>query len=122
MNKRRNINPLLLVDTRYSIDLSLAKIHLRMLRLELAQQILLLLIIASGQTSLLLSLIVHHFLDHASCLAVQVGEVGGLGGYFGDVDARSGGDDVSPPFHFVRFVEVDLNGLCRVWVRGERPG
>ena len=46
-----------------------------MLRLELLQEVLLLLLITSGLASLLLALVIHHLLDHGAGLAVQVAEL-----------------------------------------------
>jgi hypothetical protein len=78
-----------------------------MLRLELPHNLRLLLLITTRLSRLLLPLIVHHLLDHASRLAVQIAQLAVFGRDFADVDARRGGDDVLPPFHFVGFGELD---------------
>lgn len=82
-----------------------------MLRLKLPQQLRLFLLIARRQTSLLLALVIHHLLDHASRIAVKVPKLRVLRLDLGDVDLWCRGDDVRPPFHLVHFVEVDIAGF-----------
>jgi hypothetical protein len=87
--------------------LRVGKVHLRVLLLELLQDIRLLLLVAGRLALLLLPLVKHHLLDHAACLSVEVAQLAVLGLYFGGVDLGRGGDDVRPPLHLVDFVEVD---------------
>jgi len=82
-----------------------------MLRLELRQQLGLPLLLARGQAGLLLALVVHHLLDHAARLAVEVAEARVLGLDARHVDGGRGGDDVRPPLELVGLVEVDVEGL-----------
>ena len=78
-----------------------------MLRLKLAHNLRLLLLLTARLPSLLLPLIVHHLLDHAAGLAVQIAQLAVLGRDFADVDARRARDDVLPPFQLVGFGELD---------------
>lgn len=103
------------------LDLGLAEIHLGVLLLELLEDIRLLLLVRGWQAVLLLPLVVHHLLDHAPRLAVEIGELGVFGLDLGDVDGGRAGDDVRPPLHLIHLVEVDLDGLCAVGVCGEGP-
>lgn len=82
-----------------------------MLGLELLQKLHLLLLVAAGATHLLLSLVIHHLLDHGASLAIQVPQAGILRCDLGDIDLRGAGHDMRPPFHFVDLVEVDVNFL-----------
>jgi len=92
--------------------------HTWMLRLELLQELHLFLLVAGHATGLLLALIVHHFLHHGTGFPVQVTQAGVLRLDLGDVDLGGCRDDVRPPLHFVRFVEVNADFLAR----GRRGG
>ena len=109
------------LPTAHSTHLRIRKVHLRMLFLELLQQVQLLLLVARGLAHLLLPLIEHHLLDHAPRLAVQIAQVAVLGLDLARVDLGRAGDDVGPPLQLVRLVEVDLDVLARGG-GGERPG
>lgn len=78
-----------------------------MLRLELLQNIQLLLLIARRQAGLLLPLIKHHFLHHTARLTVQIAQFTVLGRDLAGIDGRGRYDDVRPPGLLVQFVEVD---------------
>lgn len=93
-----------------------------MLRLELPQNLRLLLLITTRLASLLLPLIIHHLLDHAASLAVQIAELAVLGRDFADVDARSGSHDVLPPLHFVGLGELDSHFFRAGGSAVESPG
>jgi hypothetical protein len=95
-----------------------SKILTRVLRLELVEHVKLLLLVTGRKSHLLLSLIVHHLLNHSSGLTVEVAEVGVLGVDLGGVDGGVVGKDVGPPLHLVGLLEVDLNGLLVL----DRPG
>lgn len=102
--------------------LRIAEIHLRVLFLELLQNIRLLLLIARRQSLLLLSLVKHHLLNHTPCLPIQIRKLGVLRRYLRNVDLGCAGDDVRPPFHLIRLVDVDLYRLCAVGVGCKSPG
>ena len=53
-------------------ELAFAKVHFGVLLHELLQHVLLLLLVRGGQTHLLLALVVHHLLNQAARLAVQI--------------------------------------------------
>ena len=78
-----------------------------MLLHEFLQHVLLLLFLAGRLPLALHLLIIHHLLDHASRLAVEIAEFRVLGLDLGDVDLGGGGDDVCPPLRLVLFVQVD---------------
>lgn len=102
--------------------LRITEIHLRMLLLELLQHIHLLAIVTRRQAHLLLALIVHHLLDHAPRLAVQIPQLAVLGLDLRRVEVVGRvGRDGRPPLHLVRLVEMDADVLAG---RGglERPG
>ena len=105
----------------FSTNLCLREIHFGMLGLKLAQHLHLLLLLTRRLPQLLLPLVVHHLLDHAPRLAVQIAQLAVLGRDLGRVDLRRRGDDVRPPLHLVDLVQVDGDFLARG--RGlERPG
>lgn len=54
------------------LNLGFAKVHLRVLVLELLEDIYLFLLVRSRKTLLLLSLVEHHLLDHAPRVAVEI--------------------------------------------------
>lgn len=89
-----------------SSHLRIGKVHLRVLLLELLEDVELLLLVAGGLAHLLLALVEHHLLDHAAGLAVEVAEVAVLGLDLGGVDLGGGGHDVGPPLELVDLVEV----------------
>ena len=91
------LNPLL-------IHLRLTKIHLRMLLHKLLQHILFLLLITRWLALFLLALIIHHLLDHASRLPIQISQFAILGLDLGNIDFGGGRYDVCPPFELVDFV------------------
>ena len=68
---------------------------------SLFHDVLFLLVIAGGQSHLLLPLVVHHLLDHAARLTVQVRELGGLRLHLARVDLRVRLDQPAPPLHLV---------------------
>lgn len=85
----------------------------RVLLLELLQQLHLLLLVTGRATHLLLSLIVHHLLDHGTSLTIEIAQAGVLGGDLGHVDLGRRLDDMRPPFHLVHLVEMDADLLAR---------
>lgn len=105
-----------------SVNLGIAEVHLGVLLLELLEDIHLLLLVARRQACLLLTLVVHHLLDHSPGLAVEVRQLAVLGRDFGDVNLGRVCHDVCPPLHLVDLVEVDLERLGAVGGGDERPG
>ena len=93
-----------------------------MLRLELPHNLRLLLLITARLALLFLPLVIHHLLDHAAGLAVQVAELAVLGRDFGDVDARRGRDDMLPPLHLVGLRELDAQLFGARGRAFQRPG
>mmetsp|Transcript_1025 Transcript_1025/g.3170 ORF Transcript_1025/g.3170 Transcript_1025/m.3170 type:complete len:242 (+) Transcript_1025:1518-2243(+) len=93
------------VDDSYSLDLRLAKVHLRMRCHELLHDTLLLLLFARRQTSSFLSLIVHHLLDNTSSITIQIGEFRVLWLHLGRVDCWMTCDKTIPPLHLVGLLE-----------------
>lgn len=93
-----------------------------MLLLELLQDIRLLLVIRRRQPLLLLALVVHHLLDHAPGLAVELAQLRVLGLDLGHVDFWGGRYHVRPPLKLVLLVQVDLDGLGAVGRGGQSPG
>ena len=77
-----------------------------MLLLKLLQHLHFLLILTRWLPHLLLPLIIHHLLDHAPRLAIQVTQLAILRLDLAGIDRWGVGDDVRPPFHLVDFVEV----------------
>ena len=73
---------------------------------KLLQHILLLLLITRRLPHFLLPLIIHHLLDHAPRLPVQITQLAILRLDLGDVDFRRGCHDMCPPLHLVYFVEM----------------
>ena len=88
---------------------------------ELRQHILLLLLITTGLPLALHLLIIHHLLDHAARLAVQLRQLRVLRLDFLHVDLGCGRDDVGPPRRARGFGERDDDFFAAVRKRGERP-
>ena len=90
---------------------------------ELLERIILLLFLTSRFPLPLHLLVVHHLLDHAAGLAVQVAQLGVLGLDLGHVDLGRRRHHVRPPFRLVLLVQVDRDLLARGG-RGrlQRPG
>lgn len=57
---------------KHLLNLGVAKVHLRVLILELLEDIYLLLLVRRGEALLLLPLVEHHLLDHAPRVTVEV--------------------------------------------------
>jgi hypothetical protein len=95
-----------------------------MLRHEFLQHVLLLLLVGGRFPLPLHLLVVHHLLDHASGLAVQVAQLGVLGRDFLDVDLGRRRHDVWPPVRVGRLCERDYQvfGLGGGRARRQRPG
>ena len=89
----------------------------RMVRLELFQEIHLLLLVASGAAQFLLPLIIHHLFNHRTSRAVQVAQARIFGLNLGHVDLGCCCDHMRPPFDLVDLVEMDIDFLAR-WVGG----
>jgi hypothetical protein len=89
---------------------------------KLLQHVLLLLLIASGLSHLLLPLVIHHFLNHASSLSIKVTQSAVFRLNLGNINLRRRCYDVGPPFHFIHFVEVYFNNLCSGGRSCESPG
>lgn len=106
----------------HSPHLRIRKVHLRVTLLELLQHVQLPLLLARRLPHLLLLLVVHHLLDHAPRLAVQIAQLAVLGRDLGRVEeAGRVGRDRGPPLLLVRLVEVDGDVLARGGGL-ERPG
>jgi hypothetical protein len=104
-----------------SAHLHVGKVHFGMLFLELLEDVELLLLVAGGLARLLLPLIVHHLLDHAPRLSIEVAQLAVLGLDLAGVDLGRRGDDMGPPLHLVLLVQVNFN----VFASGcgaQRPG
>lgn len=82
-----------------------------MFSLELLQQLHLLLLVAARATHLLLSLVIHHFLDHGTSLAIQITQAGILWRDLGYIDLGCSRHDMRPPFDLVDLIEVDVDFL-----------
>ena len=95
-------------------NFGITKIHLGVLGLELLEDVGLALVVRGGQAHLLLALVVHHLLDHAARLAVEVRQLAVLGLDLGHVDLGRARDHVGPPLHLVGLIQVDLGGLGAV--------
>lgn len=102
--------------------LGVAEVHLGVLRLEFLEDVGLALIIRGGEAHLLLALVVHHLLDHAARLAVEVGQLAVLGLDLGHIDLGGARDHVGPPLHLVCLVQVDLDRLRPVGRCRQGPG
>lgn len=93
-----------------------------MLLLKLLQHIHLLLLITRRLPHLLLPLIIHHLLNHAPRLAIQIPQFAVLGLDLRDVDRRRRCNDMCPPLHLVYFVQVQFEDLGAGGRGRERPG
>ena len=82
-----------------------------MLLTELFENLQLLLLVAGWQPHFLLPLIVHHLLDHAPRLTVQIAQLRVFRLDLGGVDGGVVGEDVWPPFHLILLLEVDFDAL-----------
>lgn len=82
-----------------------------MLRLELLQQVHLLLLITAESTGLFLSLVIHHLLDHGTSLAIQITQARILGHDLGDINLGCSSHDMRPPLHLVDLIEVNVDFL-----------
>lgn len=78
------------------------------LRLELLQHLNFLLLITRRLARLLLSLIIHHLLDHTPRLSIQITQLRVLRCDLGDVYLRRRGNNMCPPFHLVDFIQVQF--------------
>jgi hypothetical protein len=92
-----------------------------MLLLELLKHFHLLLVIACWLAHLLLPLVVHHLLHHASRLAIQIAKFAILWCDLSSIDLGCRCDDMWPPLHLVDFVEVDIELLSASSDCLERP-
>ena len=92
-----------------------------MLFLELLQDVHLLLLVRARQTLLLLALIKHHLLDHASGFAVEIRQLRGVRLDLGHVNGRCGSNNMPPPFHLVGLVEMYFDRLGAISVGGQGP-
>jgi hypothetical protein len=93
-----------------------------MLVLKLLEDVGLFLLITRGFAHLLLPLIVHHLLDHATRVAVQVAQLAVIRLDLAYVDLGCRGDHVCPPLHLVDLLQVDLDRLGIVGRRRQGPG
>lgn len=84
-----------------------------MVSLELLQQVRFALLVASHATRFLLSLVVHHLLNHGTRLTVQVAETGVLGLNLGDIDLGRTRHNVGPPLDLVDFVKMNVDFFAR---------
>lgn len=107
-------------DLCFSANLRIRKVHLGMLRLELLQQLQLLLLVTRRLPHLLLPLVIHHLLHHRPRLAVQVAQLRVVWRNLGRVDLGRRCHHVRPPLHLVRLVEVNRQ-LLAVFAALERP-
>jgi hypothetical protein len=88
---------------------------------ELLEHVLLLLLVAGWLAQLLLPLVEHHLLNHTPGLSIQITQLAILRLDLRDVYLRRRGDDVGPPLHLVRLVQVQLEDLGTGRGGGERP-
>ena len=77
-----------------------------MLSLELLQKIPLLLLVTRQPALLLLSLIIHHLLDHSPSLPIQIAQIRRLRRDLTNVDLGRTRNDMSPPFHLVDLIQM----------------
>lgn len=91
-----------------------------MLLLELLENIELLLLIACGLACLLLSLVKHHLLHHAACLAIEITQLAVLGLDLGGIYLGRRCDNVGPPLELVHLIEMNGDFFARGG-RAERP-
>lgn len=103
-------------------NLGFAEIHFGMLLLEFLENVGLLLFLARGLAEFLLTLVEHHLLDHAACLAVQVTQLAVVGLDLGHIDLGGRSHDVRPPLHLIDLVQMYVDGLGAAWRRGQCPG
>eukprot|EP00035_Acanthoeca_spectabilis_P040071 m.67181 g.67181 ORF g.67181 m.67181 type:complete len:365 (+) comp9851_c0_seq1:3382-4476(+) len=94
---------------RSSRDLGVAEVHLGVGLLELLKHGKLVLLVRGRQPGLLLPLVVHHLLDHATGLAVQVAELGVLRLNLAGVHLLVRRHNVRPPLHLVDLFQLDHN-------------
>lgn len=80
-----------------------------MLLLELLQHIQFLLLVARRLSHLLLTLVIHHLLDHFPRLSIQVAQLAVLGLDLGGIDFWRCGDYMGPPLHLIYFVEMNAD-------------
>lgn len=80
-----------------STHLDVREVHFGMLGHELLEHILLLLFVTRRLALSLHLLIIHHFLNHAPSVTVQIGEFGVFGRDLCRVNLGSGRDNMRPP-------------------------
>ena len=100
--------------TKVLVKFTLRKVHFGMRLHKVLEYVLFLLFVRGWQTLLLLSLIVHHFLDHGPGFTVQIGQLGVLRAHFFGVYFGVLGDQLAPPFHLVNLFNVNQNKLAVV--------
>lgn len=82
-----------------------------MFSLEFLQQLHLLLLVAARATRLLLSLVIHHFLDHGASLTIQITQTGILWRDLGYINLGRSCHDMRPPLDLVDLIKVDVDFL-----------
>lgn len=88
-------------------ELGTREVELGVILLELVEHFGFFLFIAGGQPLSFLALIVHHFFDHGSSFAIEVGEFACVGFDAGDVDFGLTFEGGRPPVLLVDLIEVD---------------
>jgi hypothetical protein len=83
-----------------------------MLSLELLQQLHLLLLVATGTAHFLLSLIIHHLLNHSTSLAIQITQTRILRRDLGHINLRRSSNNMRPPLNLVDLIEVNIDFLA----------
>ena len=87
-----------------------------MFLLKLLQNIPLLLLITRQPTHLLLSLIIHHLLNHRPRLTIQITQRRRLRRNLTNVDFRRPHNNMRPPLHLIHFIQMNDDFLAR-WGR-----
>lgn len=91
----------------------LAEVHLRVLLHELLQHVLFLLFLTCRLPLPFHLLIIHHLLDHASRLTIQIAQFRVLRLDLCNIYLGCGCHNVCPPFGFVLLVKVDGDFFAR---------
>ncbi len=101
-----------------SAHLSLTEVHLRVLGHELFEYVLLVLLVTGGLALPLHLLVVHHLLDHAARLAVELGQFRVLGHDLRRVDLGRRRHYVCPPVRPAGLGQVNRDLFGVVGFRG----
>ena len=83
-----------------------------MLSHEFFENVLFLLLVTGGQSHFLLSLVVHHFFDHRSRFAVQIGKFRLFRVDALHIQLRVGDEQTRPPLHFVHLLNLQDDDIA----------